>query len=85
MKRTVLPLLVALCIAGLGGNVEAVKRPNFVIIFTDDQGYQDLGCYGSPEIATPNLDRMAAEGMRFTSFYAQTICGPSRTALMTAS
>jgi len=50
MKRTVLPLLVALCIAGLGGNVEAVKRPNFVIIFTDDQGYQDLGCYGSPEI-----------------------------------
>lgn len=61
------------------------KKPNFVIIFTDDQGYQDLGCFGSPDIATPNLDRMAAEGMRFTSFYAQTICGPSRTALMTSS
>ncbi|MDB4491469.1 sulfatase [bacterium] len=60
-------------------------RPNFIIIFTDDQGYQDLGSFGSPDIATPNLDRMAAEGMRFTSFYAQTICGPSRTALMTAS
>ncbi|MEP4079448.1 sulfatase [Haloferula sp.] len=61
------------------------NKPNFVIIFTDDQGYQDLGCYGSPDIDTPNLDRMAAEGTRFTSFYAQTICGPSRTALMTAS
>ena len=59
--------------------------PNFVIIFTDDQGYQDLGCFGSPDIATPNLDRMAKEGMRFTSFYAQTICGPSRTALLTSS
>ena len=61
------------------------RKPNFVIIFTDDQGYQDLGCFGSPDIATPNLDRMAAEGMRFTSFYAQTICGPSRTALLTSS
>ena len=50
---------------------------------TDDQGYQDLGCYGSPEIKTPRLDQMAKEGMRFTSFYAQTVCGPARTALMT--
>lgn len=59
------------------------RKPNFIIIFTDDQGYQDLGCYGSPNIKTPNLDKMAAEGMRFTSFYAQTVCGPSRAALMT--
>ncbi|MGB0993732.1 MAG: sulfatase family protein, partial [Akkermansiaceae bacterium] len=66
-------------------HAEASNKPNFVIIFTDDQGYQDLGCYGSPDIATPHLDRMAKEGMRFTSFYAQTICGPSRTALMTGS
>lgn len=58
-------------------------KPNFVIIFTDDQGYQDLGCYGSPDIKTPRIDRMADEGMRFTSFYAQTVCGPSRGALMT--
>lgn len=63
----------------------ASPKPNFVIIFTDDQGYQDLGCYGSPDIATPHLDKMATEGTRFTSFYAQTICGPSRTALMTSS
>ena len=58
-------------------------RPNFVIILTDDQGYQDVGCFGSPDIKTPNLDKMAEEGMRFTSFYAQTMCGPSRASLMT--
>uniref|UniRef100_UPI0035672103 sulfatase family protein n=1 Tax=Pontiella sp. TaxID=2837462 RepID=UPI0035672103 len=59
------------------------RQPNFIIIFTDDQGYQDLGCFGSPNIKTPNIDQMAAEGMKFTSFYAQTVCGPSRAALMT--
>lgn len=58
-------------------------KPNFVIIFTDDQGYGDVGCFGSPDIRTPRLDKMAAEGMKFTSFYAQPICGPSRAALMT--
>jgi arylsulfatase A-like enzyme len=61
------------------------RKPNFIIIFTDDQGYQDLSCYGSPDINTPNLDRMAEEGIKFTSFYAQTICGPSRASLMTGS
>ena len=53
-------------------------KPNFVIIMTDDQGYQDLGCYGSPDIKTPRIDQMAGEGMKFTSFYAQTVCGPAR-------
>jgi len=61
------------------------KKPNFIIILTDDQGYQDLGCFGSPKIRTPNLDKMASEGMRLTSFYAQTVCGPSRASLMTGS
>lgn len=61
----------------------SAAKPNFIVIFTDDQGYQDLGCYGSPDIKTPRIDRMADEGMRFTSFYAQTVCGPSRGALMT--
>jgi len=60
----------------------ANQRPNFVIIFTDDQGYQDLGCFGSEKIKTPNIDQMAADGMKFTSFYAQAVCGPSRAALM---
>jgi arylsulfatase A-like enzyme len=61
----------------------AMTKPNFVIIFTDDQGYQDVGCFGSPDIRTPRLDEMAKQGMKFTSFYAQPICGPSRAALMT--
>ena len=63
---------------------KAGGKPNFVIIFTDDQGYQDVGCFGSPSIRTPNLDRMAAEGMRFTDFYsAASVCSPSRAALLT--
>jgi arylsulfatase A len=62
----------------------ASKPPNIVIILADDLGYGDLGCYGHPTIRTPNLDRMAAEGMRFTDFYvAACVCTPSRAALMT--
>ncbi|MGI9472683.1 MAG: sulfatase family protein [Rubripirellula sp.] len=57
--------------------------PNFVVIFSDDQGYADIGCFGSPDIRTPRLDAMAAGGMKFTNFYAQPVCGPSRAALMT--
>lgn len=60
------------------------SRPNFVIIFADDLGYADIGCFGAKDIATPHLDRMAAEGCRLTSFYvAQAVCSASRTALMT--
>lgn len=59
------------------------EKLNFIIIFTDDQGYNDLGCYGSPLIKTPNIDKLAEEGIKFTNFYAQPVCGPSRTALMT--
>lgn len=59
-------------------------KPNFVIILADDLGYGDLGCYGHPSIRTPNLDRMAREGMRFTDFYsAAEVCTPSRAALLT--
>lgn len=61
----------------------AADRPNIVIIFTDDQGYADLGCYGSEKNRTPRLDQLAKEGTRFTSFYSQTVCGPSRSALLT--
>ena len=62
----------------------AAPRPNFVIILADDLGYGDLGCYGHPTIRTPHLDRMAAEGMRFTDFYAGAeVCTPSRAALLT--
>lgn len=63
-------------------NISA-QRPNILIIFTDDQGYADIGCYGSTKNRTPRLDRLAAEGTRFTSFYSQAVCGPSRSALLT--
>lgn len=60
------------------------KRPNFVIIFCDDLGYGDLACFGHPTIRTPHLDRMAAEGQKWTNFYVgASVCTPSRAALMT--
>ena len=62
------------------------EKPNFVIIFTDDQGYGDLGCFGNPNLKTPNIDKMARNGMKLTSFYvAASLCTPSRAALMTGS
>lgn len=62
---------------------EQNSRPNILIIFTDDQGYADLACYGNEKNKTPRLDELAKQGTRFTSFYAQTVCGPSRSALLT--
>lgn len=62
---------------------QQLAKPNFIVIFTDDQGYEDVGCFGSSDIRTPRLDAMAAQGMKFTSFYAQPVCGPSRAAIMT--
>ena len=62
---------------------EKLKQPNILIVFTDDQGYADLGCFGSKENQTPVLDELAKEGTKFTSFYAQPVCGPSRSALLT--
>ncbi|MCH2205533.1 MAG: sulfatase [Lentisphaerales bacterium] len=62
----------------------AEEKPNFILIFTDDQGYQDLGCFGSPKIKTPEIDKMAKEGARFSDFYsANAICSASRAALLT--
>lgn len=60
------------------------RSPNVVIIFTDDQGYEDVGCFGSPDIKTPHLDQMAKEGIKLTHFYAaQAVCSASRAALLT--
>ena len=60
------------------------KRPNVLVIFSDDQGYGDLGCYGGTDLATPHVDRLAAEGVRFTNYYsAGAECTPTRTAFMT--
>ena len=74
-------LLVALAIRDASAQDSA--RPNILIILTDDQGYADLGCFGSNENQTPVLDKLASEGTKFTSFYAQPVCGPSRSALLT--
>jgi arylsulfatase A-like enzyme len=63
---------------------KAAERPNVVLIFTDDQGYGDVGCYGAEGFKTPHTDRLAAEGVRFTSFYTGCpVCSGSRTALLT--
>ena len=80
MKRLAL-LLCALCVL-CGHSVAAPPKPNIVFILADDLGYSDLGCYGS-EIQTPNLDKLAADGLRFTQFYNTARCWPSRACLLT--
>jgi len=79
------PLLAAGLLTGAAAPVAAVpEKPNIIYILADDLGYGDLGCYGQKDIRTPRLDRMAAEGLRFTAHYAgSTVCAPSRAALLT--
>ena len=63
---------------------QVAKKPNVIIVFNDDMGYQDLGCYGSPNINTPRIDQLAKEGMMFTDFYvASSVCSASRASLLT--
>jgi len=76
-------MLAAAFAVMIGTGLVRAERPNVVIILTDDQGYGDLGCYGSTDIATPNIDRLARRGMKFTSFYVHNRCSPTRMALMT--
>ena len=71
-----LPVLAA-------GQTNAPSKPNLIWIMADDLGWGDLGCYGQKVITTPNLDRMAAEGMRFTHCFANPLCSPSRGQLIT--
>src|SRR5215211_3492318 len=76
-KIAIALLLSLLCLA-------ATRPPNIIHIVGDDVGYDDLSCYGAPKIKTPNLDKLASQGVRFTSFYAPSaICTPTRAALMT--
>jgi arylsulfatase A len=85
MHRSILPsILFVLFGVFVSLATGADTKPNFVIIFADDQGYGDLGCFGSEKIKTPNIDRMATEGRRFTNFMvASPVCTPSRSALLT--
>ena len=66
-------------------SAKAAEKPNLVLIFTDDQDYEELGCFGSKTIKAPHLGQMTAEGLKLTNFYAQRVCGVSRAALMTGS
>jgi len=84
MRSIALALVASLIWLVMDGHAADAEKPNIVIIYADDLGYGDLSCYGHPSIRTPNLDRMAAEGMRFTNFYsAGEVCTPSRAALLT--
>ncbi len=75
-------LLLFTCLQAAAQKNRSIE--NFIILFADDQGYGDLGCYGHPTIRTPNIDRMAAEGQRWTTFYtAENVCTPSRAGLLT--
>ena len=80
MKNLILFLGFAICTISLGF---AAEKPNFIIINIDDMGYADIAPFGSKLNRTPNLDRMAAEGMRLTCYYAAPVCSPSRSSLMT--
>ncbi len=86
---TCLPFKIALMLPVVFGlsctkKMERPRKPNIIYIMADDMGYNDLACYGAPRIQTPNIDNMAAEGIRFTHHYAGTsVCAPSRSALMT--
>jgi arylsulfatase A len=83
MRVALLGALALLCVTSANG-AGAERPPNIVVIFTDDQAYGDVGVYGAKGIRTPNLDRMAAQGIRFTDFYvAQPVCSSSRVALLT--
>jgi arylsulfatase A len=86
MSRILLQALAAWAVAATVAHAEpaAPRKPNVILILADDLGYAELGCYGQKKIRTPNLDRMAAQGLRFTQFYAGSpVCAPSRCALMT--
>ena len=75
-------ILLACCLAGFVSSLHAATQPNIVFILADDMGYSDLGCYGG-EIQTPNLDGLAASGLRYTQFYNTARCWPTRAALLT--
>ena len=87
MKRPTITanlVLLALGMAGPLALAEPFAKPNIIYVMTDDLGYGDLGCYGQETISTPHLDRLAADGMRFTDYYAGcTVCRPSRLSLWT--
>ena len=84
VPRTLICALMLLAVWLAGGNGRAAERPNILLIYADDIGYGDFGCYGAYSVPTPNVDRLAQEGLRFTSAYASSAtCTPSRYSLLT--
>src|SRR5215469_17708636 len=84
MKTFFLFLLLATATATFAQRAQQTQRPNIIFILADDLGYGDVGYQGQQKIHTPNIDRMAGEGMRFSECYAGTaVCAPSRASLMT--
>src|ERR1044071_4672619 len=85
MARVITIWILSLLAFGVSAQpASSPEGPNIVLIFADDLAWADLGCYGNTRAKTPNLDRMAREGMRFTDFYVgQPVCSASRAALMT--
>lgn len=78
-----LPLLTALLLGTTSAQAQKVQKPNIVLILVDDLGFSDIGPYGASELQTPNLDRLAAEGLRLKEFYNNSICAPTRASLLT--
>ena len=87
MIRTLAYFIVtAVIVTGLAGlqaaKPEFGKQPNIILIITDDQGYFDLSSHGNPHLATPNLDKLSSESLRFTRFQVSPTCAPTRSAIM---
>ena len=82
--NTIKQILGAFLVCFLSSLLNAAEPPNIILIFADDLGYGDVGCYGATKIQTPNIDKLAAEGRKFTDGHsASAVCTPSRYALLT--
>jgi arylsulfatase A len=83
MKHLLLATIAAVFFVGsIGSQLRAADRPNIILIFIDDMGWKDVGCYGNDFIDTPHIDQLAADGMRFTDSYAAgAVCSPTRCAV----
>src|SRR5213079_3432571 len=83
-RASLLVILAAIAGCSVGPEPRRERTPNIIFIMADDLGYGELGCYGQKKILTPNIDRLAAQGMKFTNAYAgSAVCAPSRFVLMT--
>ena len=84
MRSLVTISALTLCVNSVSQTPLANPRPNIIILYADDLGYGDVSCYGASQIETPNIDRLADNGQRWTNFYsASSVCSPSRGSLLT--